>query len=76
MYSKIDTLGMVNDFLMNIETSVADAVLTSTLNSTEYIRLQVVTTSTLDSFGPKNENQMKIEGKKMFDDPLEPATKS
>jgi hypothetical protein len=74
-FNKLNSLTMLGDFINNIETYTADTLLEYSLGPEEkYIRLQVYTKAVLDSYQPDDVAQMLVEGKRMWEEPLEPAT--
>jgi len=59
--------------MMNIDNELANSTLTEILED-DYLRLQVYTNATLDTYGSKWYAIMENDGQRMFDDPIGNAT--
>lgn len=60
---------------MGIETTNHDLLLQTTLTPDTYVRMQVNTNAELDSFSKSDIAAMIEDGKRMFNEPLAPASK-
>ena len=67
-FDKFSSLTMLNDFMMNIETSTAEYMLDSVLFD-DHLRLQVQSQAEMDQYDEKSLEVMKTDGEKMFNRP-------
>ena len=68
-YSKFSSLSYINDFTMNIETAASNMVLNQTMGD-DFLRLQVYTEASLDTYGSTWYPKMESDGETMFTNPF------